>query len=140
MSKRDEVLSSTTDEPKPKKEEIATFSVQTHDFSWSAPLRHGDCKLSGFLAGTLNNGPTIRLRSDGSAELLSRFFSTDEGDVWVIDRLVLLDVNGTVLFTFPHLSSPATQTDNQVIDWVAQISFPAVFFNSVTGANMSYRC
>ena len=48
MSKRDEVLSSTTDEPKPKKD-IATHSVQTADFSWSAPLRHGDCKLSGFL-------------------------------------------------------------------------------------------
>jgi Family of unknown function (DUF6294) len=139
MSKRDEVLSSTTDEPKPKKD-IATHSVQTADFSWSAPLRHGDCKLSGFLNGTLNNGPTLRLRSDGTAELLSKFFSTDSGDVWVIDRLVLLDIHGTVLFTFPHLSSPATQTDNQVIDWVAQISFPAVFFSSVTGASMSYRC
>ena len=140
MSKRDEALSATTDQPKAKEEEVATFAGQVADFSWSAPLRSGDCKLSGFLNGTHNNGPTLRLRSNGRAELLSRFFSTDEGDVWVIDRLVLLDVNGTVLFTFPQLSSPATQTDNQVIDWVAQLSFPAVFFSSVTGANMTYRC
>jgi hypothetical protein len=139
MVKRDEVLSASTDEPEPE-EKLDTFAIQTSDFMWGAPLRYGDCKLSGFLSGTLDKGPTLRLRSDGTAELLSRFFSTDEGDAWVIERLVLSDNNGTALFTFPRFWSPGTVTDNQVINWIARLSFPAIFFSSVTGASMSYRC
>jgi hypothetical protein len=134
-----EPKNSASDEPKPQKS-VATHDAQTLDLSWSAPIRYGDCKLSGFLNGTFDKGPALRLRSDGTAEFLAKFFSSDDGDVWVIDHLVLLDVHGTILFQFPHLSSPETQTDNQVLDWVAELSFPAVFFSSVTGANMTYRC
>lgn len=137
--KRDEVQSASTDEPKPE-EKLDTRAVQTADFMWGAPLRSGDCKLSGLINGTLDKGPTLRLRSDGTAELLSRFFSTDDGDAWVVVRLVLSDNNGTSLFTFPRFSSPGTVTDNQVINWVAQLSFPAIFFSSVTGATMTYSC
>lgn len=137
--KRDEVLSASTDEPK-LEEKLDTRSVQAADFMWGAPLRSGDCKLSGLINGTLDKGPTLRLRSDGTAELLSRFFSTDDGDAWVVVRLVLFDNNGTALFTFPRFSSPGTVTDNQVINWVARLSFPAIFFSSVTGANMTYSC
>jgi hypothetical protein len=113
MLKREEVLSASTDEPEPE-EKLDTRAVQTADFMWSAPLRSGDCKLSGLIGGTLDKGPTLRLRSDGTAELLSRFFSTDDGDAWVVVRLVLFDRNGTALFTFPRFSSPGTVTDNQV--------------------------
>ncbi|MEU7819000.1 DUF6294 family protein [Pseudonocardia sp. NPDC049154] len=139
MPKRGEVLSASTDEPEPE-EKLDTRALQTADFMWGAPLRSGDCKLSGLIGGTLDKGPTLRLRSDGTAELLSRFFSTDDGDAWVVVRLVLLDRNGTALFTFPRFSSPGTVTDNQVINWIARLSFPAVFFSSVTGANMTYSC
>ncbi len=137
--KRDEVLSASTDEPEPE-EKLDNLAIQTADFRWGAPLRYGDCKLSGLLSGTLDKGPTLRLRSDGTAELLSRFFSTDDGDAWVIERLVLSDNNGTALFTFPRFWSPGTVTDNQVINWIARLSFPAIFFSSVTGASVSYRC
>ncbi|MBB6377043.1 hypothetical protein BKA01_004301 [Pseudonocardia eucalypti] len=139
IPKRDEVLSASTDEPK-LEEKLDTRALQAADFMWGAPLRSGDCKLSGLINGTLDKGPTLRLRSDGTAELLSRFFSTDDGDAWVVVRLVLFDSNGTALFTFPRFSSPGTVTDNQVINWVARLSFPAVFFSSVTGANMTYSC
>jgi len=137
--KREEVLSASTAEPAPE-ERLDTRAVQAFDLTWGAPLRSGDCRLSGLVGGTLDKGPTLRLRSDGTAELISRFFSTDDGDAWVVVRLVLLDRNGTVLFTFPRFSSPGTVTDNQVIDWIARLSFPAVFFSSVTGANMTYSC
>ncbi|WP_329792020.1 DUF6294 family protein [Lentzea sp. DG1S-22] len=137
--KREEVLSASTDEPEPE-EKLDTLAVQAFDLMWGAPLRSGDCTLSGLIGGTLNKGPTLRLRSDGTAELLSRFFSTDDGDAWVVVRLVLTDRNGTALFTFPRFSSPGTVTDNQVINWVAQLSFPAIFFSSVTGATMTYSC
>lgn len=139
MLKREEVLSASTAELEPEKE-LDTRAVQAFDLMWSTPLRSGDCKLSGLVGGTLNNGPTLRLRSDGTAELISRFFSTDDGDAWVVVRLVLLDRNGTTLFTFPRFSSPGTVTDNQVIDWIARLSFPAVFFSSITGANMTFSC
>lgn len=139
MPKRDQVLSASTDEPEPE-EKLDTRAVQTADFMWGAPLRSGDCKLSGLIFGTLDKGPTLRLRSDGTAELLSRFFSTDDGDAWVVVRLVLSDNNGTALFTFPRFSSPGTVTDNQVINWIARLSFPAIFFPSVTGATMTYSC
>jgi hypothetical protein len=140
MSKKDDsVLSSTNDEPK-LQQAVATHDVQTIDFSWSAPIRHGDCKLSGLLNGTFNNGPTFRFRSDGTAELLAKFFSTDSGDVWVVDAFTLMDNHGVVLFTFPHFSSPATVTDNQVIDWIAELRFPAIFFSSIAQVNMRYRC
>ncbi|MEU4745888.1 DUF6294 family protein [Actinosynnema sp. NPDC023658] len=137
--KREEVLSASTEE-RESEEKLDTLAVQAFDLTWGAPLRSGDCKLSGLVGGTLDKGPTLRLRSDGTAELLSRFFSTDDGDAWVVVRLVLSDRNGTVLFTFPRFSSPGTVTDNQVIDWIARLSFPAIFFSSVTGANMTYSC
>ncbi|HEY0693470.1 MAG TPA: DUF6294 family protein [Kribbella sp.] len=139
MLKREEVLSASTDEPEPE-EKLDTLAVQAFDLIWGAPLRSGDCKLSGLVGGTFDKGPTLRLRSDGTAELLSQFFSTDDGDAWVVVRLVLLDGNGTTLFTFPRFSSPGTVTDNEVINWIAQLSFPAVFFSSVTGANMTFSC
>jgi hypothetical protein len=139
MPMKDNVLSSTSDEPK-LKEGVATHDVQTRDFSWSAPIHHGDCKLSGFLSGTFNNGPTFRARSDGTAELLAKFFSTDSGDVWVVDHFVLLDNHGAILFGFPHFASPATVTDNEEIDWTPSLSFPAVFFSSIASVNMTYRC
>jgi hypothetical protein len=139
MPMKDNVETSSSDTPEMKAAVVA-HDIQTSDFSWSAPLRHGDCKLSGLLNGTLNNGPTFRARSDGTAELLSRFFSTDSGDVWVVDTFTLLDNHGVGLFTFPHFSSPATVTDNQVIDWVAELRFPAIFFSSIAQVNMRYRC
>jgi hypothetical protein len=139
MLKREEVLSASTDE-RELEEKSDTLAVQAFDLRWGAPLRSGDCTLSGLVGGTLDKGPTLRLRSDGTAELLSRFFSTDDGDAWVVVRLVLSDRNGTALFTFPRFSSPGTVTDNQVINWIAQLSFPAIFFSSVTGANMTYSC
>ena len=50
MSKQHVIQSTTTD------------ALQVLDLSWGSPLHAGDCKLSGFLNGTLNNGPTLRLR------------------------------------------------------------------------------
>jgi hypothetical protein len=139
MPMREGLHIASTDAPAPA-EELDTRALLAADFMWGAPLRSGDCRLSGLINGTLNNGPTLRLRSDGTAELLSRFFSTDDGDAWVVVRLVLTDRNGTGLYTFPRFSSPGTVTDNQVINWVARLSFPAVFFSSVTGASMTYSC
>ncbi|MER6793108.1 DUF6294 family protein [Amycolatopsis mediterranei] len=138
-SKLEEVLSASTDELEPE-EKSDTAAFQTAEFMWGTPLRSGDCTLSGLINGTLDKGPTLRLHDDGTAELLSRFFSTDDGDAWVVVRLALLDRNRTTLFTFPRFSSPGTVADNQVINWIAELGFPAVFFSSVTGANMTFSC
>jgi hypothetical protein len=139
MSKQHVIQSSTTDGPK-LQQGIATNAPQVLDLSWGAPLHAGHCKLSGFLSGTLNNGPTLRLLSDGTAELLATFYSDDSGDVWVVSGLDLKDNHGVTLFTIPHFSSPATATDREEISWTPELHFPAVFFPSITQATMHSHC
>jgi hypothetical protein len=133
------IQSSTTDEPA-MQQSVAPRAVQTLDLSWSAPILHGDCKLSGLLDGTLNKGPTLRLQSDGTAELLAIFFSSSSGDAWLITGLDLQDNHGVTLFTIPRFASPGTTTDRQSIDWTPNLVFPAVFFSSITQANMHHHC
>jgi hypothetical protein len=128
MSKQHVIQSTTTD------------ALQVLDLSWGSPLQAGDCKLSGFLNGTLNNGPTLRLRSDGTAELLATFYSKDSGDVWVVKGLDLKNNQGATLFTIPHFSSPATTTDRQEISWTPDLRFPAGLFPSITQATMHSHC
>lgn len=147
MSKKDApLISSSMDQPvihpqgSPAVQGIAPTDVQVVDFNSAAPLRYGDCKLSGFLNGTLNNGPTFRLRSDGIAELLATFYSNDDDDVWVFDEFQLRDNRGTVIFSFPHFSSPPTTTDRQEISWTAELRYPANIFSSVAQVSFKYRC
>ncbi|MBF6358740.1 hypothetical protein IU447_01330 [Nocardia farcinica] len=139
MMEHESPLSSTSDEPQvPRKFE--RDDIQTRDLMWSAPIHHGDCKLSGLIFGTLDNGPTFRFRSDGTCELLARFYSSDSDDAWVIHNLYLKDVNGTVLFTMPKFSSPGTVTPNQVIDWVRPLLYPAIYFPWITQVTITSSC
>ncbi|MFE9323531.1 DUF6294 family protein [Nocardia sp. NPDC052278] len=139
MLKEDTPLSSTSDEPKlPSKFEAD--DIQSRDLMWSAPIFHGDCKLSGLIFGTLDKGPTFRFRSDGTCELLARFYSSGSGDAWVIHNLDLKDANGTVLFTMPKFSSPGTVTENQVIDWVRPLLYPAIYFSWIAQVTIRSSC
>ncbi|WP_159843835.1 DUF6294 family protein [Nocardia sp. CY41] len=138
-SQQETPLSATSDEPQlPRKFE--RDDIQSREVMWSAPISHGDCTLSGLIFGTLDKGPTFRFRSDGTCELLARFFSTDSGDAWVIHNLYLQDVNGTVLFKMPKFSSPGTVTENQVIDWVRPLLYPAIHFPYITQVTITCSC
>jgi hypothetical protein len=134
------IESSTTDGPEQQDQDIVEAPIKVRDFTWNNPILHGHCKLSGLIAGTLNKGPTLRLRSDGTAELLATFFSESSNDAWVVRGLDLNDNHGVTLFTIPHFSGPGTTTVRQSISWTANLAFPAVFFRSITQANMHHHC
>lgn len=133
------IQSSTTDGPA-LQQGIVTPALQIQDLTWNTPILHGHCKLTGLLEGNQNKGPTLRLRSDGTAELLAVFYSDNSGDAWLVRGLDLQDNHGVTLYTIPQFASPGTVTDREEINWTADLHFIAVFFPSITGATMHHHC
>ncbi|HEY1803734.1 MAG TPA: DUF6294 family protein [Terracidiphilus sp.] len=123
------------------KNDAKPLVVQSRDFIWPTPFTYGSCKLSGMLYGTLNQGPTIRLRSDGSGEVLATFYSESSDDAWVIKDIHLIDGAGAVVCVIPqHISSPGTVTDRQEITWVGPFTFDPDVFSIVAHVTFEYSC
>lgn len=123
------------------KDDAEPLVTQFRDFSWPSPINDGSCKLSGMLDGTLNKGPTIRLGSDGSGQILATFYSESSGDAWVIKDIHLIDSGGAVVCVISkHISSPGTVTDREEITWIGSFTFDPNVFSIVTTMNFEYSC
>jgi hypothetical protein len=131
---------SNNKEFKLSKNDAEPLVIQTKDFTWANPFTYGSCKLSGALDGTLNKGPTIRIRSDGTGEVIATFYSDSSGDAWIIKDLHLIDSGGVALSIILHLSSPATVTDRQEIFWSGPFTYDPNFFFAITTCNFEYHC
>jgi hypothetical protein len=109
---------------------LDALDVTTNWWSWGT-INHGDCKM---------DDAVLYLSSDGTGIFTAYTITTDDGDVWIVEGLGLLDNNGVELYRIPKFDGPRMSFADSYYPVHQNVNYPAYLMPSVTQIRMYHHC
>ncbi len=100
--------------------------------SWTwGTIQSGDCTMT---------TPSLVLNSDGVGNFVGYVTSPDEGDVWIVQGLALIDNHGLELYRTAQFDSTPNLMPGDTIVLPAVVYFPAYMYPYVNSITMYCHC
>ena len=104
--------------------------ITTNWWSWNT-ISDGDCKMT---------NAVLWLSSDGTGRFAAYTITNDDGDVWLVKGLALLDNNGVELYKIPQFDGPTMSWENSYYPVDHNVTFPAYLFPYIKSITMYHHC
>ena len=109
---------------------LDNLNITTNYWTWNT-INHGDCKMT---------NAVLWLSSDGTGRFAAYTITTDDGDVWLVQGLALLDNNGVELYRIPQFDGPRMSWADSYYPVDQNVLFPAYLFTSIRSIRMYHHC